>query len=58
MVLPRSVAEPLQEWEMTRFAILITLSLAVAWTLVYGAMRTAERMAQRQQQQIERTLEE
>jgi len=38
---------------MIRLAIVATLALAIAWILCYGAMRTAERIASNQQQQIE-----
>lgn len=40
------------EQAMMRLALIAALSLAIAWTLCYGAMRTAERIARSQQQQI------
>jgi hypothetical protein len=41
---------------MTRLAIVALMSLAVAWALCYGALRTAEHIARHQitqQQEIE-----
>lgn len=42
---------------MIRLAIIATLALALAAVLCYGALRTAERIAANQQQQIERVTE-
>ncbi len=43
---------------MKRLAIVAAFSLLVAATIIYGAMRTAERIARRQLTQVQQEIEQ